>query len=170
MSMHNMKPAIYNVQAIGSGSLTIMAKPESGDLMEQEFSGIASAGINKIVCLLESHESIALGLEKEKIMTERHGMEYLSYPIVDRGLPLVVNEFAEFTKRLHNEMSGGLNTLVHCHGGIGRSGIVATAILLHCGFTAEDAFDHVTQQRGVSVPDTQEQIDWIVKNSTEIVS
>lgn len=163
-----MKPAIFAIQSIGSGSLTIMAKPASGDLMEKEFAGIGGAGINKIVSLLESHESTALGLNEERFYTEKHGMTFFSYPILDRGMPPSVSEFSVFTKKLYTEMSDGLNTLIHCHGGIGRSGIVAAAVLLHCGFTAEDAFEHISSKRGVSVPDTQEQIDWVVSNSAII--
>jgi protein-tyrosine phosphatase len=166
---HNMKPAIFTILTIGSGSLSIMAKPTSGDLIDEEFSGISGAGINKIVSLLESHEAITLGLEEERFHTERYGMAFLSNPIADRGMPVSLSEFSNFTRLLYTEMSGGLNTLVHCHGGIGRSGIVAASVLLHCGYRAEDAFKHITQKRGISVPDTQEQIDWVVGHAAAIV-
>jgi protein-tyrosine phosphatase len=169
MVEHDMKPVIFTIQSIGSGSLSIMAKPTSGDLIDEEFSGISDAGINKVVSLLESHESTTLGLDNEKKYTEKYGMIFLSNPIVDRGMPESIGEFSDFTKQLYIEMSGGLNTLIHCHGGIGRSGIVGAAVLLHCGFTAEDAFKHITQKRGISVPDTQEQIDWVVSHAAEIV-
>lgn len=165
-----MKTAIFTIHTIGAGSLSIMAKPNSGDQIDEEFSNISDAGINQIVSLLESHESYALGLEKEEFYTEKYGMAFVSNPLVDRGLPASVAEFSRFTKQLYTEMFDGSNTIVHCHGGIGRSGIVGAAILLHCGFTAENAFKYITEKRGIPVPDTDEQSGWVVNHAAEILS
>ena len=41
-------------------------------------------------------------------------------------------------------------------------------VLLHCGFEPIDAFDLISKKRGVAVPDTQEQIDWVVKSYSEM--
>ena len=57
-----MIPDIYQVELIGSGSLSVMAKPVSGEWIEDEFSGIAQFGINRIVSLLEEHESYEVAL------------------------------------------------------------------------------------------------------------
>ena len=40
-----MRPDIYRVKEIGSGFLAIMAKPVSGEFIEDEFQGIAREGI-----------------------------------------------------------------------------------------------------------------------------
>ena len=159
-----MTPDIYNVELIGSGSLSVMAKPVSGEWIEDEFFGIAKWGIDRIISLLEHHESIELGLEAEKELSEKNGMEYLSYPIPDRGLPTSVNDYLSFTKRLYHETAGGLNTVIHCRAGIGRTGLVAAGVLLHCGFEPEEAFAHISKKRGVSVPDTEEQVNWVIKS------
>lgn len=164
-----MKTTIFPIHTIGEGSLSIMAKPNSGDVIDQEFSNISNAGIHTIVSLLEPHESDALGLDKEKFYTEKYGMCFVSNPIVDRGLPSSTPEFSRFTRQLYTDMFDGANTLVHCHGGIGRSGLVAAAILLYCGFTGEQAFTYITEKRGVPVPDTDEQVDWIISHSASIL-
>lgn len=159
-----MSPDIYKVELIGSGSLSVMAKPVSGEWIEDEFSGIASWGIDRIVSLLENHEASEVGLGAEQQLAEKYDMEFISYPIPDRGLPSSVKEYLEFTKRLYHETAGGLNTVIHCRAGIGRTGIIAAGVLLHCGFEPKDAIDHISKQRGVAVPDTQEQIDWVVNS------
>ena len=163
-----MIPDIYKVELIGSGSLSVMAKPVSGEWIEDEFSNISMFGIDRIVSLLESHEVYDLGLEMEKALAEKNGMEFISYPIPDRGLPNSIDDFLKFTKRLYSEAAGGLNTVVHCRAGIGRTGMIAAGILLHCGFEPIDAFDLISKKRGVAVPDTQEQIDWVVKSHSEM--
>jgi protein-tyrosine phosphatase len=163
-----MIPDIYKVELIGSGSLSVMAKPVSGEWIEDEFSNISMLGIDRIVSLLESHEVYDLGLDMEKALAEKNGMEFISYPIPDRGLPNSIDDFLRFTKRLYNEAAGGLNTVVHCRAGIGRTGMIAAGVLLHCGFEPIDAFDLISKKRGVAVPDTQEQIDWVVKSYSEM--
>jgi hypothetical protein len=40
-----MRPEIYQVELIGSGFLSVMAKPVSGEWIEDELSGIAKEGI-----------------------------------------------------------------------------------------------------------------------------
>jgi protein-tyrosine phosphatase len=161
-----MSPDIYKVESIGSGSLSVMAKPVSGEWIEDEFSGIAQWGIDRIVSLLENHEVYELGLENEALLAKKNGMEFISYPIPDRGLPRTVNEYLAFTRRLYHEAAAGLSTVIHCRAGIGRTGIVAAGVLLHCGFEPKDAFEHISKSRGVSVPDTEEQIEWVVKSYT----
>ena len=158
-----MKPDIYKVELIGSGSLSVMAKPVSGEWIEDEFSNISSMGINRIVSLLEAHEAYELGLDSEKQLSEKYNMEFISYPIVDRGLPSSINEFLQFTNSLYHEVVLGLNIVIHCRAGIGRTGVVAAGILLHHGFDPKDAFDLISKQRRVEVPDTQAQIDWLIK-------
>lgn len=165
-----MSPDIYQVKLIGSGSLSVMAKPVSGEWIEDEFSGIAKYGIDRIISLLETHESYEVGLSQEHMLTEKNAMEFISYPIPDRGLPNSVSEFATFTRRLYHEAASGLNTVIHCRAGIGRTGIVAAGVLLHCGYEVSEAFALISSKRGVSVPDTQEQIDWVRDNYGAIVN
>lgn len=159
-----MNPAIYQVELIGSGSLSVMAKPVSGEWIEDEFSGIANWGINRIVSLLEEHEAIEVGLGRERQLTEKYKMEFVSYPIPDRGLPHSVSEYLDFTQRIYHETAGGLHTVVHCRAGIGRTGLIAAGVLLHCGFEPKEAFELISKKRRVTVPDTEEQVDWVMKS------
>jgi protein-tyrosine phosphatase len=165
-----MSPDIYQIELIGSGSLSVMAKPVSGEWVEDEFYMIANWGINRIVSLLEDQEAIEVGLGKERQLAEKNGMEFISYPIPDRGLPVSVSEYLNFTRRLYHEAAGGLHTVVHCRAGIGRTGLIAAGILLHCGFKPKEAFEHISRKRGVVVPDTEEQINWVVKSYAEMSS
>ena len=68
LRVRDMRPSIYQVELIGSGSLSVMAKPVSGEWIDDEFAAIAESGIARIVSLLERSESYEVGLENEKTM------------------------------------------------------------------------------------------------------
>jgi protein-tyrosine phosphatase len=52
---------------------------------------------------------------------------------------------------------------VHCWGGVGRSSLVAAALLVLRGSTAQAAWHRVAYARGVPVPETDEQRDWVAR-------
>ncbi len=62
------------------------------------------------------------------------------------------------------DAANGLNTVIHCRADIGRTGVVAAGVLLHCGFEPQESIEHISKCRGAAVPDTQEQIDCVVKS------
>jgi len=163
-----MGPTIYEIERIGSGFLAVMAKPVVGEWVDEEFAGIAAFGIRQVVSLLEQPEAFEVGLDNERELCERHGMRFVTNPIPDRGLPRSVTDFASFTKDLYHEIVGGESAVVHCRAGIGRTGLVAAGVLLHAAFEPEEAFAHVSKSRGVDVPDTDEQRDWLCNNYAEI--
>ena len=159
-----MGPEIYTVEKIGTGFLSVMAKPVSGEWIEEEFQAIAAFGINQIVSLLELEEAREVGLENEAALAEENSMTFISFPIPDRALPESVSRFVNLSMRLHEEITDGINTVIHCRAGIGRTGILAAAVLLHSGYTPQQAFDLISRKRGVTVPDTDEQENWIKSN------
>ena len=65
--------------------------------------------------------------------------------------------FVEVIKKLLKEIKKGTDLVVHCRAGIGRTGIVAAALLIAEGARTDDAFSRVSAARGVKVPDTEEQ-------------
>ncbi len=162
------EPSIYVVEPIGCSFLAVMARPVPGEWIKDEFAGIAAFGINRVVSLLETDEAAEIGLADERTLCEENGMEFLSYSITDRGLPSSLADFSQFTLKLYETIGRGQATVIHCRAGIGRSGIVAAGVLLRCGFEPGDAFHHITKARGMAVPDTEEQRQWIIANHLEI--
>jgi predicted protein tyrosine phosphatase len=163
------EPNIFVVEPIGSGFLAVMARPVPGEWINDEFSGISAFGIHRIISLLEPDEENEIGLGAEAELCARLHMEFVSYPIPDRGLPDSIADFAKFTHSLYESIGSGTNTVIHCRAGIGRTGLVAAGILLHAAFDAKSAFDHIAKARGMAVPDTEEQRLWIIDNQRAIL-
>jgi len=60
----------------------------------------------------------------------------------------------------------GRSVALHCRQGIGRSALIAAAVLLSGGQTAETAIEGIRRARGVDLPETDGQRDWIAHFSS----
>jgi len=140
--------------------LAIMARPRAGDWLEDEVANWRNAGVATVVSLLERHEVDDLGLADEEALCAQFGIRFLSLPIADRGLPADPIVFKDFIERL---VGDDAPIAIHCRAGIGRSTLVAAAILVGRGMEATRALDRIGDARGTRVPDTEEQRDWVVQ-------
>jgi protein-tyrosine phosphatase len=163
-----MGPDIYKVTEIGEGFLSVMAKPVAGEWIEEEFLGISQYGIKVLVSLLELHEIRELGLSKAPQLCASNGMDYINFQIVDRSVPIMSPKIFSLIGNVHRRVQLGENTVIHCRAGIGRTGLIAASILVKQGYSPSEAFALVSKARGVQVPDTQEQYDWVVKNHSNL--
>ena len=159
-----MKPDFYQIELIGNGFLATMARPRADEWPEEEFRDLADAGIRRIISLLEPHESYELGLQEEQGLCEAAGIAFDSFPIPDRGVPANAAEVFTLSKDTYHRCARGESTAIHCRAGIGRSSLIAAAVLLHCGFEIDEAFDWISKARGIEVPDTPEQVQWLREN------
>jgi protein-tyrosine phosphatase len=73
-------------------------------------------------------------------------MEFISFPVPDGGVPVA-------------RLNEGKAVAVHCRAGIGRSSLIAACVLVLLGFAPGMAF--IGKARGVKVPDTGGQRDWV---------
>jgi protein-tyrosine phosphatase len=80
----------------------------------------------------------------------------------DRSVPFDRENFTEFVQKLARRLQTGEKIGVHCRGCIGRSTVVTASTLIKLGWPAEKALDAIEKARGCSVPDTEEQRDWIL--------
>jgi len=165
-----MKNQIHLIRNIGIGSLSAMARPTAKGDLQLEFNRIAQHGITRVVSLLEHDEAAAQGLGEEKKLVHSAGMEFEHFPIGDFGVPENLTVFANFIFQQYSDVNTGQHSVVHCHAGIGRTGIVTSSMLLHCGFNPLTAIAEVSEKRGVQIPDTQKQIDWLCDNQKAITS
>jgi len=69
---------------------------------------------------------------------------------------------------VYRRISNGENTVIHCRAGIGRTGLLAASVLVKHGHSPNDAFRIVSKARGVDVPDTRDQSDWVISNQKSL--
>ncbi len=135
-----MKPSIYPITVDHPGLLFIMPKP-SGEWLHENMQHYRLLGVNMIISMLEPTEISELSLQNESNICADNHVEFLNFPILDRGLP-DQNEFKE---------------------------LVCCVLAMHAG-SASNAIEFVSQARGVKVPDTQEQLRFIENVVLELMT
>ena len=154
-----MTPEIFWIP-VPEGRLAIMGRPRAGDWLSDEIIGWRNTGLATIVSLLERPEIVELGLEKEPSLCKQSGLELISFPIPDRGVPESIAMTAELVDTLVSKLSAGLSVAIHCRAGIGRSGLIAACVLFRLGGERDSSFKIIGKSRGVAVPDTALQEQW----------
>ncbi len=157
-----MQPALYWIEAPFPGKVAISARPRGGDWLEDEITAWRQAGIDTVISLLTPDEVNDLNLNEEARLSEVHSMRFCSFPIPDRSIPSSRAETSGLVKTLRSELDAGRNLVVHCRQGVGRSGLIAAALLISGGIGPEEALRRITDARGVPVPETSEQRAWVL--------
>jgi protein-tyrosine phosphatase len=120
------------------------------------------AGIDVVVSLLERDEVVELGLQREADLCRSSGIEFICLPIPDRGLPESRRAASEIARSLAAGLLGGRSIAIHRRAGIGRSSVMAACALICFGIEAGTALRLIAAARGLTVPDTDEQRDWVL--------
>lgn len=156
-----MSTGLYWLRGPWPGKLALAARPRGGDWLTDEVAIWKRAGVNEVLSLLTSEEELALDLVSEKTEVTKQDLEFLSLPIPDRQVPKSEAELAETLAKINRALLEGKNVLVHCRQGVGRTGLVAACLLVKNGMSPGAAVETVSATRGVSIPETAEQRDWI---------
>ncbi|MBC9879300.1 tyrosine protein phosphatase [Bradyrhizobium sp. INPA01-394B] len=98
-----------------------------------------NSGVDVVVSLLEQEEVSELGLKREAELCRSRGIDFISFPIPDRGLPESRREASKIAQSLAAGLRDGRSAAIHCRAGIGRSSVIAACVLICSGIEAEEA-------------------------------
>jgi protein-tyrosine phosphatase len=155
-----MTATLYWVDAALPGRLAVAPRPRHADWLADEIRSWEGAGVDTVVSLLCDDEIAELELQNEAGFCADYGIEFLRFPIKDRGVPESAKDARAFVSDLSHRLSEGLAVLVHCRAGIGRTGMIAACCLIASGMTPDDAFARIAEAPGTRVPDTEDQRRW----------
>ena len=108
-----------------------------------------------------SQELAQLAITRLGVEVQRRGMEWLHLPVPDVSTPGPEFEagWPAVSNHLRSRLDAGENILIHCRGGVGRSGMIAARLLVESGADAEEAIARVRAARPGAI-ETWEQVQW----------
>ena len=164
-----MRPDLFWIPGPWKGRLAISGRPRGGDWLEAEIDGWRDAGLDVVLSLLEEDETEQLGLKDEGLLAESAGLQFLSFPIPDRGVPGSTSDAVNLLTEVTSALEAGRNVGVHCRQSVGRAGLMAAGALRVAGMGTRQAVDAVSKARGLQVPETADQLEWLVRLAAEPV-
>lgn len=113
-----------------------------------------------VVTLMESHEMELLQVQHMPWLVRELGMRWVHLPIRDVDVPdhHFKRQWKSHGTALHDILDSGENILVHCRGGLGRSGLVVAQMLVERGVSATQAVHDVRKARPGAIETRQQEI------------
>lgn len=152
---------LYWLNGPWKGKVALAARPRGGDWLKEDVADWKRAGIEAVLSLLTPEEQKELELQDEANEVREQGLKFSSFPIPDMQVPRTEAKLAEVLDNMTANLSAGRNVLVHCRQGIGRTGLMAACLLIKSGMSPGAAVESVSAARGLAVPETPEQREWI---------
>ena len=112
-----MRPSVYWLDLPEPRRLAIMPRPRAGDWLADEIAGWKIEGIDMVVSLLELHEFAELDLWQLPTMCRAAGIELVSFPIPDRGVPASMRKTGRLARDISHALRTGKAVAVHCRAG-----------------------------------------------------
>lgn len=88
------------------------------------------------------------------------GIVWLRFPIRNYSTPECSESWPAISREVRSILDGKGRVLIHCWGGLGRSGMVAARLLTERGEAAGDAIQRVRQVRPGAI-ETEAQAQWV---------
>jgi protein-tyrosine phosphatase len=115
-----------------------------GRIRPEDIKALARIGVDCVVDTRSEYHDDAEALAGENI-------ELLCLPTPDT-YPLTVPQMMQGAKWVNERMEHGKRVLIHCEHGVGRSALLACAVLVYSGMPASDALKLVQQKRWQAAP------------------
>lgn len=148
----------------------VMQKGRDGKIhnrnIKEDLEFFKSKEISMIVCLLNDYElrTIGVKIDAYRSILKKLDIEFLQYPITEMAAPASVGELEELVLNpITSALYQGRFVLVHCRGGIGRAGTIASCLLLklHITPSPNSSISTVRKKRDPRCVESRKQEDFI---------
>lgn len=131
------------------GRLGGMARPGRTRLLEEDLAELAREGVTAIVSLVEKLD----GLDAYRAA----GFRAYHIPVFDFGAP-TLEQIEACCALIDDELARGGAVALHCQMGIGRTGTMLVAYLIHQGSSFEEALAEVRRRRPATSVESPAQV------------
>lgn len=110
-----------------------------------------------LVSLVEDRELKVLQIADLVSAAREVGIAVIRFPIADVSVPISISDTVALVDSIVSELSEQRTVVVHCMGGLGRTGLVVGCVLTSLGATAEEAITGVRSVRRGAVETTEQE-------------
>jgi len=130
-------------------------RTDRGRDLGEDLDTLEAGAVTHLVGLLPDAEMEWAGVTDMPEQSAERGIDYLQEPILDQRVPSleVMGALVEHTRAVVEREGGSL--VVHCMGGLGRSGTLAACTLVSYGVAPGDAIASVRVARGPRAVETE---------------
>jgi ADP-ribosyl-[dinitrogen reductase] hydrolase len=128
-----------------------------------DLDAIRDWGAAAVVTLVEPKELTLLRVERLGEEVARRNMQWFHLPIVDVSIPdqRFEQEWDAAGEKLRSMLRNGSDVLVHCRGGLGRAGTIASRLLIELGMPPKTAIERVRAVRPGAI-ETRAQEEYVL--------
>ena len=137
------------------GRLFMHSMPGQREPLVDVLHSVQALDIRQVFCLAPMDEIKHKSPEYYSTLSDKLSCDITMLPIPDFGVPTDVAAFWGAIDQIATTLRAGANVLVHCAGGIGRTGTVAVGVAIRLGMTHADALAAVKAEG--SGPETSQQ-------------
>ncbi len=138
-----------------AGTLALSPLPREAD----DLRALADFAPALVVSMTEADEMVMLGAGGLPDWLAAQGIAWVHFPIPDFGLPPDGADWPALSAQATAVLRAGGRVLVHCRGGLGRSGLVALRLMVEAGEVPEVALARLRSVRPGAV-ETEAQLGW----------
>jgi len=131
--------------------------------LDTDLQAVLDWGAKVLVTLMEEYELRQLGVAEIGERAVQMGLKWYHLPIQDVSIPDSEFETAwdKVSPLLHEHLDAGEHVVIHCRGGLGRTGTISARLLVESGETPQSALYRVRVARVGSV-ETEEQEQYVL--------
>ncbi|MBI2392014.1 MAG: dual specificity protein phosphatase family protein [Deltaproteobacteria bacterium] len=131
--------------------------------LDLDLDALVALEVGALVCLLEDHELAAFGLRELVPRAVARSIEVLRFPIPDGGVPHDLEAVEQLLAAIEERLIAGRRVVIHCMGGLGRTGTIAGCHLVRRGVAPDEALAALRRVRDPDCPENQRQRDFIAR-------
>lgn len=151
----NINDIYYSILPIYESNLYLSEKPANDNEIPYFIEFYHTQNINTIIVLIPDVDLADFYSINLLRAYRDSGLHVIHFPINDYSVPGHLTTFHSFILDLVSRLKKG-NILIHCSAGIGRTGLVASSILISNGSKVEDAIRQVREVRPGSVENAEQ--------------